>query len=273
MKLFDENIDKSNNKIKEIKKPEFLKCSECGKEILKELVHSNLSTCVYCGNLFRVPARKRIEMVADKETFVETDSQTVSKDPLNFPDYKDKLEKAKKETGLNEAIVCGKCKIGGYKTGLAVMDPYFMMGSMGQIVGEKITDIAAECLKDGIPLIIFTASGGARMQEGVISLLQMSRTTAAINKMHDAGLLYVTVLTNPTTGGVTASFAMQGDIILSEPKALIGFAGPRVIQQTVKDKLPDEFQTAEYLLEKGMIDRIVERKDMRATLAHILSLH
>ena len=273
MKLFNENIDKSNNKIKELKKPEFLKCTECGKEILKELVHSNLSTCVYCGYLFKVPARKRIEMIADKDTFVETSSQKVSKDPLNFPAYKEKLEKAKQETGLNEAIVCGKCKIGGYKTGIAVMDPYFMMGSMGQIVGEKITDIAAVCLEDNIPLIIFAASGGARMQEGVISLLQMSRTTAAINKMHDAGLLYVSVLTDPTTGGVTASFAMQGDIILSEPKALIGFAGPRVIQQTVKDKLPEEFQTAEYLLEKGMIDRIVERKDLRNTLAHILSLH
>ncbi|MEX1378038.1 MAG: acetyl-CoA carboxylase, carboxyltransferase subunit beta [Eubacteriales bacterium] len=273
MKLFNENIDKSTNNITELKQPEFLTCSECGKEILKELVHSNLSTCVYCGYLFRVPAKKRIEMIADEKTFVEIGRDMESTDPLDFPDYKDKLKKAKRATGLNEAIVCGTCKIGGYRTGLAVMDSYFMMGSMGQIVGEKITDIAEVCLEKKLPLIIFCASGGARMQEGIISLLQMSRTTVAMNKLHDAGLLYVSVLTNPTTGGVTASFAMQGDIILAEPKALVGFAGPRVIKQTVKDDLPEEFQTAEFLLQHGMIDKIVERKDMRTTLAQILSLH
>lgn len=273
MKLFNENIDKSKSNIKELKQPEILICQECGKEILKELVHSNLSACVYCGYLFRVPAVKRIEMIADENTFKEIGKDKVSTDPLNFPEYDKKLKKAKRQSGLNEAIVCGTCKIGGYKTGLAVMDPYFMMGSMGQMVGEKITDLAEVCLKKHLPLIIFCASGGARMQEGVVSLLQMSRTTVAINKLHDAGLLYVSVLTNPTTGGVTASFAMQGDVILSEPMALIGFAGPRVIKQTVKDDLPEEFQTAEYLLEKGMIDKIVERKEMRNTLAHILSLH
>jgi len=273
MKLFNENIDKSKNNIKELKKPEFLTCQECDKEILKELVHSNLSTCVYCGYLFRVPAKKRIEMIADENTFVEIGKGKASTDPLQFPEYDEKLKKAKKATGLKEAIVCGTCKIGGYNTGLAVMDSYFMMGSMGQMVGEKITDLAEVCLEKQLPLIIFCASGGARMQEGIVSLLQMSRTTVAINKLNDAGLLYVTVLTNPTTGGVTASFAMQGDIILAEPKALIGFAGPRVIKQTVKDDLPEEFQTAEYLLEKGMIDKIVERKDLRNSLAHILSLH
>jgi len=272
MKLFDENINTAKD-LTEIKKPEFLKCSECGREILKELVHSNLSTCVYCGYLFRVPAKKRIDMIADKETFIETGAGKVTSNPLNFPEYQDKLEKAQEASGMNEAIITGICKIGGYKTGLAVMDSYFMMGSMGQMVGEKITDLAEECIQQNLPLIIFSASGGARMQEGIISLLQMSRTTAALNKMHDAGLLYVSVLTNPTTGGVTASFAMQGDIILSEPKALIGFAGPRVIQQTVKDKLPEEFQTAEFILKQGMIDRIVERKELRTILAQILSLY
>ncbi len=273
MKLFNENIDKSNNQIKQLKQPEFLKCQECKKEILKELVHSNLSSCVYCGYLFRVPARGRIEMIADDDSFKEISKSKTSSNPLNFPEYDQKLKQAKRSSGINEAIVCGTCRIGGYKCGLGVMDSYFMMGSMGQIVGGKITDLAEVCLKGNLPLIIFCASGGARMQEGVLSLLQMSRTTAAMNKLHDAGLLYVTVLTNPTTGGVTASFAMQADIILAEPKALIGFAGPRVIQQTVKDDLPEEFQTSEYLLENGMIDRIVERKDMRNTLAQILSLH
>lgn len=273
MKLFNETIDKPKSNLVEINQPEFLKCQECGKEILKELVHSNLSTCVYCGYLFRVPALSRIEMIADEATFDEISREKVSTDPLKFPEYERKLRKAKRATGLNEAIVTGTCKIGGYQCGLAVMDSYFMMGSMGEMVGEKITDLAEVCLNKKLPLIIFCASGGARMQEGVLSLLQMSRTTAAINKLNDKGLLYVTVLTNPTTGGVTASFAMQGDIIVAEPRALIGFAGPRVIEQTVKDSLPDEFQTAEYLLEKGMIDKIIERKDLRNSLAQILSLH
>jgi len=273
MELFKENVEKPDGKPEGIIQPEFLKCQECGRETLKELVHGNDSVCVYCGFLFRMPAYKRIETIADEGTFAEIDKTKKSNDPLSFPEYKDKLKKARKNSGLNEAIVCGTCKIGGHKTGLAVMDSYFMMGSMGQIVGEKICNLVDVCLKKKLPLIIFCASGGARMQEGMISLFQMTRTTIAINKMNDAGLLYVSVLTNPTTGGVTASFAMQGDIILAEPKALIGFAGPRVIQQNVNETLPEEFQKTEYLLKKGMIDGVVERKDMKDKLGKILSLH
>jgi acetyl-CoA carboxylase carboxyl transferase beta subunit len=273
MELFKEKIDNPKGKANEIKSPEFLTCQECGKEILKELVHTNFSTCIYCGYLFRIPAYNRIEMIADENSFVEIDKTKKSNDPLNFPDYKEKLKIAKKNSGLNEAIICGTCSIEGYKTGLAVMDSYFMMGSMGQVVGEKICDLVETCIKKKLPVIIFCASGGARMQEGMISLLQMSRTTIVLNKLGDAGLLYVSVLTNPTTGGVTASFAMQGDIILAEPKALIGFAGPRVIAQTVNDTLPDEFQKTEFLAKKGMIDGIVERRDMKDKLKKILSLH
>lgn len=273
MKLFNENLDKSKGSINTIHQPEFLKCQKCDREILKELVHSNLSTCVYCGYLFRVPAKTRIEMIADENTYEEISPSKVSTNPLSFPEYNNKLKKAKKASGLNEAIVCGTCKIKGHDTGLAVMDSYFMMGSMGQVVGEKITDLAELCVQRKIPLIIFCASGGARMQEGIVSLLQMSRTTIAINKMTEAGLLYISVLTNPTTGGVTASFAMQADIILAEPKALIGFAGPRVIAQTVNHTLPEEFQKSEYLLKKGMIDKIIERGEMKTSLAKLLSLH
>lgn len=271
MKLFDEIVNIPKNLIKAAKQPEFLTCPECGREMLKELVHSNLSTCAYCGYLFRVPAYRRIEMIAD--TFVELHKDRKSNDPLQFPEYKTKLNKARKQSGLKEAIICGLGVVGGHKTGLAVMDSYFMMGSMGQVVGEKITDLVEVCLEQRLPLIIVCASGGARMQEGILSLLQMSRTSIAINKMNDAGLLYLSILTNPTTGGVTASFAMQADIILAEPKALIGFAGPRVIQQTVNDTLPDEFQKAEYLLKNGMIDGIVARKDMKDELRRILALH
>ncbi len=270
MELFDKPIITKDKKSKRV--IESLTC-ECGKEMLKELVHANHSTCVYCGYLFKIPAYRRIEMIADKDSFVEMDAKLMSTDPLHFPEYKKKLLKAKKNSGLKEAIVGGICEIDGIKTGLAIMEPSFMMGSMGEIVGDKICRLASVCIEQKLPIIIFCASGGARMQEGMISLLQMSRTSIALNRMADAGLLYVSVLTNPTTGGVTASFAMQGDVILAEPKALIAFAGPRVIQQTVKDVLPDEFQTAEYLLKKGMIDAIVERKDLRARLNQVLSLH
>ena len=233
----------------------------------------NKSACVYCGNLFRVPAKNRIEAIADAGTFTEIGRERLSTDPLNFPKYKEKLEIAKSNTGLNEAIVTGVCEIDGLKSGLAAMDSYFIMGSMGEIVGDKICELIDRCISEGLPLVIFCASGGARMQEGMISLLQMTRTSIAVNRLGDAGLPFISVLTNPTTGGVTASFAMQGDVILAEPKALIGFAGPRVIQQTVKDVLPDEFQTAEYLYGKGMIDAIVRREDMKLTLAQVLRLH
>jgi len=270
MELFNKQIE--INKKKPKRNIETLTC-ECGKEMLTALVHANHSTCIYCGFLFKIPAYRRIEMIADLGSFTETDKSLLSTDPLHFPEYKKKLMIAKKVSSLKEAIICGTCEIEGLKTGIAVMDGNFMMGSMGEIVGEKICRLANQCMKEKRPIIIFCASGGARMQEGMISLLQMSRTSIALNKLADEGLLYISVLTNPTTGGVTASFAMQGDIILAEPKALIAFAGPRVIKQTVNDVLPDEFQTSEYLLKKGMIDAIVERKDLRVKLKQALSLH
>lgn len=272
MELFNEGIKNSQEKL-DVKNPEYLVCRKCNRKILRELVHSNLSICAYCGYLFRVPAYERIGLIADEDTFVEIDEDKKSVDPLGFPEYKAKLKKGEKASSLNDAIVCGTCQIDGHATGIAVMDSLFMMGSMGQVVGAKITNIIDKCIKNNLPLIIFCASGGARMQEGMLSLMQMSRTSIAVNKMADAGLLYVSVLTDPTTGGVTASFAMQGDIILAEPDALIGFAGPRVIKDTVNDILPEGFQRAEYLLQNGMIDRIVERKNMKNELAQILSLH
>lgn len=245
MELFKKGIE-SSNKLKESRKPEYLTCKKCGREILKELVHTNLSTCAYCGYLFRVPAYERVEMIADADTFVELFAERTSGDPLNFPEYKEKLKKGMKSSSLNEAIICGTCRINGHETALAVMDSFFMMGSMGQIVGEKITDLVDISIAKKIPLIIFCASGGARMQEGMLSLMQMSRTTIAINELADERILYISVLTDPTTGGVTASFAMQGDIILAEPQALIGFAGPRVIKSSspVNAVFPKGFQTA-----------------------------
>jgi acetyl-CoA carboxylase carboxyl transferase beta subunit len=270
MELFNKKI---NNKAKKKKiAVEHLTC-ECGREILNQLVYANHSTCIYCGYLFKVPAYKRIEMLVDEDSFIEILKDAKSTDPLIFPEYSKKLAKAKKASGLNEAIVVGTCEIGGMPLGLGVMDPYFMMGSMGEIVGEKICQLADACLAKKMPMVIFCASGGARMQEGMISLLQMSRTTIAVNKLNDAGLLYISVLTNPTTGGVTASFAMQGDVIFAEPKAMIAFAGPRVIEQTVNDILPVDFQTTEYLLKKGMIDAVIDRRDLRDKLKLVLSLH
>ncbi len=253
--------------------PSVFTCEDCGKQSLSVLVHLNGSVCPFCGGLFRMPARARIAMLADEDTFVEVDENLTSTDPLRFPKYQEKLKRGREDSGLADAIVTGTCEIAGHPAALAVMDSYFMMGSMGAVVGEKICDLAEIALAKRLPLIIVAASGGARMQEGMVSLLQMTRTTIAINKLGDAGLLFVSVLTHPTTGGVTASFAMQGDVILSEPKALIGFAGPRVINQTVNEELPEEFQKAEYMYKQGMIDGIVPREEMKTALAQIISLH
>ncbi len=196
-----------------------------------------------------------------------------SLNPLNYPDYENKIQTMKEKTGLNDAVITGICKIGGFDSVLCVMDSTFIMGSMGSVVGEKITRAFEYAAENKLPIVIFTTSGGARMQEGIVSLMQMAKVSAAVAKHSDAGLLYVTVLTDPTTGGVTASFAMLGDIILAEPKTLIGFAGRRVIEQTIKQKLPEEFQTAEFLLEHGFVDKIVERENMKNVLTEILRLH
>jgi acetyl-CoA carboxylase carboxyl transferase subunit beta len=274
MNLFTEKIEHSLPQTdEETGALEILRCTRCGRDLIAEVVLAGDATCPYCGNLFRQPAYRRIEAIVDSGSFIEIELETEAGDPLSFPGYRTKLEKERVKSKMQEGVVIGKATIKGQRTALAVMDSYFMMGSMGTVVGEKIVILAEFALCNRLPLVIFCASGGARMQEGVLSLMQMSRTTIALARHSAAGLLHINVLTHPTTGGVTASFAMQGDITLAEPNALIGFAGPRVIEQTMRDKLPEGFQSAEYLNEHGFVDRIVERRDMRETLASLLALH
>jgi acetyl-CoA carboxylase carboxyl transferase subunit beta len=252
---------------------DMLRCSRCGRDLVAEVVLAGDAACPYCGNLFRQPAYRRIEAIVDSGSFIEIELETEAGDPLSFPGYRTKLEKERAKSKMQEGVVIGKATIKGQRTALAVMDSYFMMGSMGTVVGEKIVILAEFALCNRLPLVIFCASGGARMQEGVLSLMQMSRTTIALARHSAAGLLHVNVLTHPDHGRRYRELAMQGDITLAEPGALIGFAGPRVIEQTVRDKLPEGFQSAEYLFEHGLIDRIVERRDMRETLATLLALH
>ena len=241
--------------------------------MLSSDLEDNYKVCLKCGYHFRIPARQRIEMTVDEGTFEEFDKDMMSNNIIDFPEYTRKLKNAKINSGENESVITGVCTIGGQKTVIAVMNSQFMMGSMGTVTGEKITRAFEYASENGLPVVIFTVSGGARMQEGILSLMQMAKTSGAVKLHSDKGLLYITVLTDPTTGGVTASFAMEGDIILSEPHALIGFAGPRVIEQTIRQKLPKDFQSAEFLLEKGFVDAVVERKDMKDTLAKLLKLH
>lgn len=269
------NIKKEKADIPSTEVPQDLwtKCVHCGATIYRPDVKSNYYTCPKCKGYFRLKAFQRIRMTVDKDSFIPWDSDLETKNPLQFTGYLRKLEEAKEKTGLDEAVITGEAEIDGHRAVLGVCDARFLMGSMGQVVGEKITR-AVECAtKNRLPVVLFCCSGGARMQEGIVSLMQMAKTSAALKRHSDAGLLYVTVLTDPTTGGVTASFAMLGDVILAEPGALIGFAGPRVIEQTIKQKLPEGFQRAEFLLEHGFIDRIVERQQMRDTLAEILAMH
>lgn len=249
------------------------KCNMCGGAIVTEDVKKNYYICPRCKGYFRVHARERVRRVADEGSFEEWDQDLTGGNPLDYPGYEEKLAATRLKTGLREAVVTGKCRVGGQETVLGVMDGRFLMASMGEAVGEKITRAAERATRERLPLILFTCSGGARMQEGIFSLMQMAKTSAALKRHSDAGLLYITVLTDPTTGGVTASFAMEGDIILAEPGALIGFAGPRVIEQTTGQKLPKGFQRAEFLLEHGFIDRIVERGELKQTLSDILRVH
>ena len=249
------------------------KCNACKAAVFVDEVKQNHYICPHCGNYFHMPAYRRIKMIADRKSFVEWDAHMEEQNPLQYRGYEEKLRSLQEKTGLNEAVVTGKCTIKGISVALGVCDCRFMMSSMGEVVGEKITRVFERATEEKLPVILYICSGGARMQEGLVSLMQMAKTSMALRKHSDAGLLYIPVLTDPTTGGVTASFAMLGDIILAEPKALIGFAGPRVIEQTIGQKLPKGFQRAEFLLEHGFIDKIVERDDQRIVLADILKLH
>lgn len=249
------------------------KCNKCGGAIISEDVKKGGYICPKCGGYFRVHAYRRIEMTVDEGSFEEWDQDLVSRNPLEYRGYEEKLRAVKEKTGLQEAVVTGKAKIAGEETVIGVCDGRFLMASMGEIVGEKIARAVERATKEKLPVILFACSGGARMQEGILSLMQMAKTAAALKRHSDEGLLYISVLTDPTTGGVTASFAMLGDIILAEPNALIGFAGPRVIEQTIGQKLPKGFQRSEFLLEHGFLDGIVERKDMKSILGKILKLH
>ena len=249
------------------------KCNACKAAVFADEVKQNHYICPHCGNYFHVPAYRRIKMVVDRKSFTEWDVHMEEQNPLQYKGYEEKIRSLREKTGLDEAVVTGKCTIKGTPTALGVCDCRFMMSSMGEVVGEKITRVIERATKERLPVILYICSGGARMQEGLVSLMQMAKTSMAIRKHSDAGLLYVPVLTDPTTGGVTASFAMLGDIILAEPKALIGFAGPRVIEQTIGQKLPKGFQRAEFLLEHGFVDKIVEREEQRSVLADILKLH
>ncbi|MDD2370880.1 MAG: acetyl-CoA carboxylase, carboxyltransferase subunit beta [Firmicutes bacterium] len=251
----------------------FIKCPDCGEKLYTEEVKENLNTCKYCEHNFRIGNVDRLKLIADKDSFKEMDKNMTSVNTLDYPGYLEKIKGYQKSSGITEGVVTGTCTIEGIKVVIGIMDSNFMMGSMGSVVGEKVTRAIELATKEKLPLIIFTASGGARMQEGIISLMQMAKTSSAIKRFSDAGGLYISVITDPTTGGVTASFAMLGDIIIGEKGALIGFAGKRVIEQTIKQKLPDEFQTVEFLQDHGFIDKIVARKDMKNLLSRILILH
>ncbi|MGN0622918.1 MAG: acetyl-CoA carboxylase, carboxyltransferase subunit beta [Oscillospiraceae bacterium] len=257
----------------DIPKGLLFKCPRCSSVTFIEDFQNNGKVCPNCNYHSRLSARERIDITIDKGSLQEFDADMVSKNPIDFPDYEEKQKALRAKTGLKDAVITGRAKIRGEDIVIIVMDSNFMMASMGSVVGEKITRAIEYATENKLPVIAFTASGGARMQEGIVSLMQMAKTSGAVARHNEAGQLYISVMTDPTTGGVTASFASLGDIIIAEPKVLIGFAGRRVIEGTIKQKLPDEFQSAEFMLEAGFVDMIVERKKMRRTLAHLIKLH
>ncbi len=268
------SISEKNEKNKvDIPVGKWIKCEKCKEIIYKEIVNENYNICPNCGNYFRLSSRRRLEHIIDKGTYKEFELNIKNVNPLNLTEYPKKIEALQRKTGLKEAIRCGTGKIEGEEVVICIMDNNFFMGSMGSVVGEKITYSIEKAIELKLPLIIFCVSGGARMQEGIISLMQMAKTTSALTRLNEAGNLYISILTDPTYGGVTASFASLADIILAEPGAMIGFAGPRVIEQTIKQELPEGFQTSEFLLEHGFIDKIVERKELKKTLGKIIKLH
>lgn len=248
------------------------KCPSCKYMHYTKQLKENHKVC-NCGYHFPLSADERIDMLVDVETFTKFPGPKVKENPLDFPDYEDKLNKDRERTGIEEAIVCGRAKINGHQLVVCVMDARFRMGSMGAYVGEAIASAVRTATAERLPVVLFTASGGARMQEGMVSLMQMANTSIALKQHDEAGLLYISYLTHPTTGGVSASFAMLGDLNVSEPGALIGFAGRRIIEQTIREKLPDNFQTAEFLLEAGQLDAVIHREKMRSFLTNIIELH
>ena len=261
-----------DHQVPEVPDELFAKCSSCKQAIYqKDLGQAKI--CPNCSYTFRISAKERLDLTVDEGSFQELFTGFKTENPLNFPGYMEKLAATKEKTGLDEAVVTGVATIKGQKTALAIMDSNFIMASMGTVVGEKITKLFEHAIEEKLPVVIFTASGGARMQEGIMSLMQMAKISAAVKRHSNAGLLYLTVLTDPTTGGVTASFAMEGDIILAEPQTLIGFAGRRVIENTVRETLPDDFQKAEFLQEHGFVDAIVKRTELADTIATLLSFH
>lgn len=271
MSFINDFIEKVNNNSSA--KAQLVTCKKCNHEDTKYNLIKHDYICPNCGYYFRLGARSRIDQICDWNSFHELHAGLTSKDFLEFPGYQEKLDKAMNTTKEEDAVVCGIASVAGNEFAVFVMDSKFIMASMGSVVGEKITRLFEYATEHKLPVIGFTASGGARMQEGVLSLMQMAKVSGAVKNHSNAGLLYITVLTDPTTGGVTASFAMQGDIILAEPGALVGFAGRRVVEQTTKSKLPDNFQSAEFLLEHGFVDAIVPRAELRDTLAELLTIH
>ena len=260
---------------KKITVPEglWIKCNNCAEIVYSKEIDRNLKVCPKCDYHFRITARERIELLVDPGTFTEFDSHLQSEDPLGFKDsqkYRDRVKTARKKTGLNDAVVSGICTLDGVQVVLSVFDFFFMGGSMGSVVGEKVTRAAEKAVEERCGLIVISSSGGARMQEGALSLMQMAKTSAALARLRRERLPFISILTDPTTGGVTASFAMLGDVNLAEPKALIGFAGPRVIEQTIRQELPEGFQRSEFVLDHGMIDRIVNRKELKKTIVNLL---
>ena len=256
-----------------IPKDLMFKCPRCSNVVFKEDFEKNGKVCANCNYHSRLSARERLEISVDKGSFVEFDKDMISKNPLGFDGYDEKQQELRSKTGLNDAVITGAATVHGEKIVIGIMDSNYMMGSMGSVVGEKISRAFEYATDNKLPIVMFTCSGGARMQEGIISLMQMAKTCAAAQRHSEAGLLYITVMTDPTTGGVTASFASVGDIVIAEPKVLIGFAGRRVIEGTIRQRLPENFQSAEILLEHGFVDMIVERRKMRRTLAHLVRLH
>ena len=274
-----DKIKKRDNKVQSNKKSnidipigKWVKCTKCKEIIYKETVRNNLNICPNCGNYFRMHINRRLENIIDEGTYKRFELNIDTDNPLELEDYPKKLKTLREKTKLEEAVACGTGKINGEEVVICIMDSGFLMGSMGAVVGEKITYSIEQSIKLKLPLIIFSVSGGARMQEGIISLMQMAKTTAALTKLDEAGILYISVLTDPTYGGVTASFASLGDIILAEPGAMIGFAGKRVIEQTIGERLPEGFQTAEFLLEHGFIDKIVKREELKNTIYKLIRI-